>query len=118
MSYDIELQDPITKAALVLDFPHQMKGGTYALGGTNIAELNITYNYSEHYRRVIGKHGIREIYGLSGAESIPILTQAINELDDDVSSDYWEPTEGNAKKALIHILALAQIRPDGIWTGN
>ena len=34
MSYDIDLCDPITKEVIELDEPHQMKGGTYVLGGT------------------------------------------------------------------------------------
>jgi hypothetical protein len=42
MSYDIELVDPITKECLTLDEPHQMKGGTYAMGGCQTAELNVT----------------------------------------------------------------------------
>jgi hypothetical protein len=51
MSYDLGLIDPITKQYLELDLPHQMKGGTYALGGSTMAELNITYNYSKSFYR-------------------------------------------------------------------
>ncbi len=32
MSYDISLVDPVTKETLELDAPHQIRGGTYALG--------------------------------------------------------------------------------------
>ena len=39
-------------------------------------------------------------------------------LGDDVSSNYWEPTEGNAKAALLKLIALAEMRPDGIWDGD
>ena len=117
MSYDIELQDPITKETLELDNAHHMRGGTYAIGGTTRAELNITYNYAKHYE-IFGQEGIREIYGKTGAESIPILQNAIALLGDNVHSNYWEPTEGNAKRALIQLLALAQMRPDGIWAGD
>lgn len=38
--------------------------------------------------------------------------------DDDVDTDYWKPTEGNAKRALLQLLAMAKIRPDGIWDGD
>ena len=117
MSYDIELQDPITGRALKLDSAHYMRGGTYAVGGTTNAELNITYNYAKRYG-ILGKKGIREIYGKTGAESIPMLQNAIALLGDDVHDDYWEPTEGNAKLALIQLLALAQMRPDGVWDGD
>lgn len=119
MSYDIELLDPVTKETIILDAPHDMRGGTYALGGTDQAWLNVTYNYGKHYYRVIGEHGIRTIYGKTGAESIPILERAVAALGDDVDpDDYWNPTEGNAKRALLQLLALARLRPDGVWAGD
>ena len=52
MSYDIELIDPVTGNTLELDAPHHMRGGTYALGGTTRAHLNVTYNYSPQFCRV------------------------------------------------------------------
>ena len=118
MSYDVELIDPITKNVLHLASPHFMRGGTYSLGGESTARLNITYNYSEHFYRVLGEKGIRTLYGRTGAESIPILRDAIDKLGDDVSDNYWDGTEGNAKSALLQCLALAQMRPDGVWTGD
>ena len=117
MSYDIELVDPITKETLQLDEPHQMKGGTYCLGGTRDAHLNVTYNYYPHFRAV-GDAGIRSIYGMTGAESIPVLLKAAEGLADDVDDDYWKPTEGNAKLALLQLVALARMRPDGVWQGD
>lgn len=118
MSYDIRLKDRVTGDAVKLDFPHQIRGGTYAIGGTNEAWLNVTYNYGDIFRRVFGEDGIRSIYGKSGAESIPMLQKAISVLKDDATNDYWEATEGNAKKALYGLLALAQLRPDGVWDGD
>jgi len=118
MSYDIELTDPVTKKALVVDHVHHIKGGTYALGGTNELHLNITYNYAPHFYRIFGENGIRSLYGKSGAASIPILQEGIAALKDDVSDNYWDATEGNAKQALYGLLAFAQMRPDGIWAGN
>lgn len=117
MSYDLELLDPLTRQVLILDAPHQMKGGTYPLGGQPEARLNITYNYAKHYDG-FGKEGIRAIYGLSGAISIPILQKVADSLGDDVHENYWEPTEGNAKQALLQLIALARLRPDGIWDGD
>ena len=80
--------------------------------------FTITYNYAKHYYRVFGEKGIRTIYGMTGAESIPIIKAAMAQLGDDVSTDYWEDTEGNAKKALAGLLAFAQMRPDGVWDGD
>lgn len=120
MSYDIRLMDPVTKDTLELDEPHAMRGGTYAIGGTRVLWLNVTYNYGSIYYKpeVLGESGIRSIYGLSGAESIPLLKKAAEALGDDVVSDYWTPTEGNAKRALIQLIAMANLRPDGIWDGD
>lgn len=118
MSYDIELLDPVTREVIQLDTPHQVKGGTYAINGTTEAWLNITYNYGDIYRAKFGEKGIRTIYGMTGAESIPVIQKVIDSLNDDVDDDYWEPTEGNAKKALFGLLAFAKMRPDGVWGGD
>lgn len=139
MSYDIYLEDPVTGEMLELAAPHHMRGGTYAVGGTTNARLNVTYNYAPLFSRVFepldkprpsapewmhnlgdGKPvlGVRTIYGLTGAESLPVLDRAIAALGNDVDADYWKPTEGNAKRALVQLRALAFLRPDGVWTGD
>lgn len=117
MSYDIELVCPVTKKVIQLEHPHQMRGGTYQVGGTTDAHLNITYNYAPHFSS-LGEKGIRTLYGMSGADSIPLLEKTISLLANDIHDNYWEPTEGNAKAALFQLLALAKMRPDGIWDGD
>lgn len=118
MSYDIWLVDPVTKERLETDAPHQMRGGTYALGGTTRLHLNITYNYSPLYYRAFGEKGIRTIYGMTGADSIHVLQAAAAQLGDETDSDYWKATEGNAKRPLYQLIALAKMRPDGVWEGD
>lgn len=118
MSYDISLVHPVTREALHADEPHHLRGGTYALGGTTLLELNVTYNYAQILYGVLGEKGIRRLYGMTGVESIPILIGAIEQLGNDVDKDYWEPTEGNVKVALQQLLALARMRPDGVWDGD
>lgn len=140
MSYDIELKDPVTGKTLEMEQKHFMVGGTFALGGTDEMWLNVTYNYANWYYRdgvfepVNGeKKGIRSIYGLTGAESIPVLKKAISVLSDckeDISDEerkdyekqqvtgYWMPTRENAIKPLHQLLAMAQMRPDGVWDGD
>lgn len=137
MSYDIELVDQVTGETLELDDPHHMRGGTYAVGGTTRARLNITFNYAEQFRRVFVElpwprakapawlrdrggpvNGIRTIYGLTGAESLPVLDRAIDMLADNVDDDYWTATDGNVKRALVQLRALAAMRPDGLWSGD
>lgn len=120
MSYDIYLTDPVSGEALEIPQPHFMGGGNQCLYGTNTLWLNITYNYSAIYKRenVFGKEGIRSIYRKTGQQSIPILENAINHLGNETSADYWMPTEGNAKRPLLQLLAMARMRPDGIWKGD
>lgn len=133
MSWDIELVDPVTRETLELDEPHQMQGGTYAIGGTKEAWINVTYNYSRWYQKAFGEKNIRTIYGMSGAQSIPVLKKAIKALEsmsEDISDEerrrceeqgatgYWMPTRQNAIKPLYQLLAFAQMRPDGVWDGD
>ena len=140
MSYDITLKDPVTHEIIEFDEPDQMKGGMYAIGGTREAWLNITYNYANYYYdategddRFFGKLwydepknlGIRGIYGKTGAESIPMLQEMIERIkpmpDEECPADckgYWKPTAENAVRPLHYLIAMAQLRPDGIWDGD
>ena len=117
MSYDISLYEPDGTVAIVPD-GHDLRGGTYQMGGCSEAWLNVTYNYSEHFHRVLGEKGVRTIYGMTGRESVPVLEAAIAQLGDDVSSDYWAATEGNAKRALQNLRLLALACPDAKWNGD
>lgn len=118
MSYDIRLVDPVTGEDLHLSAPHLLRGGTYAAGGTTRAWLNITWNYARHFYALWPGDGIRTLYGKSAVDTIPLLEAGIAKLGDDAVDDYWSPTEGNAKRALVQLLTLAKLRPDGIWQGD
>lgn len=133
------MNDPATKEPIILDAPHQIRGGTYAENGTDEAWLSVTFNYARWYRRdgVFTGHksphgfdGIRSIDGMTGAESIPVLKHAISVLEsteDDLSEEevseyndtgvfgYWVPTRANAIRPLYGLLAFAQLHPDGVW---
>lgn len=116
MSYDIYLNHPITEEVLEFDEPHHMRGGTYSIGGTIEAHLNVTFNYSVHYYKIFGDDGIFILDGMTGADAIPVLQKAIDALGDDIDRDYWKSTEGNAKAALLKLMALAKMRPDGVFS--
>lgn len=113
MSYDLYLCNRDTGNVLHTSTPHQ--GGTHAVGGTTEMWLNITWNYGKHFVRVLGNGGIRQIEGLTGKESIPRLTSAIESLSEDEDPDYWKPTEGNARRALVQLKMMAEQFPDGVW---
>lgn len=119
MSYDIELVNMHSKKRIQFDEKHDLAGGTYCCGGTTEAWLNVTYNYGSIFRQVFGESGIRTIYGMTAEASIPVLQKAIDQLGDDIHSDYWKATEGNVKQALKNLLALAELAPpESIWNGD
>lgn len=129
MSYDVRLIDHTTHKVLEADNPHFMQGGTFCPGGTKELWLNITYNYATVLCKVLQRDvidqsngrrttlvGLDAINGLYAAETISMLRKAINSLSDEGANEsYWRPTEGNVKKALIQLKALADMRPDGVW---
>lgn len=120
MSYYICLTDPKTSETLRADTPMRITGANIAVGGTPYFEVSITYNYGKFYRlpETFGPLGIRALYGLSAAESIPMLERAISALAGKPSDDYWEACPGNARAALVQLLTMARMRPDGIWYGD
>ena len=119
MSMTFDLRDPVTKKILHTEKNHFMTGCNVPVGGTTEMTLDITYNYSDIINKVFTNDDDCDycytLNGKSGAESIPLLKEAISKLNDDVGTDYWQATEGNAKRALYHLLAFAQMRPDGVW---
>lgn len=99
MSWWISVNDTDGHPIIVEPFE---AGGTYVMGGSSEADLNVTYNYSPHYYRVLGlEDGFRSLNGMKAEDAIPILTKGIEALNDETDPDYWEPTEGNAKVALV-----------------
>lgn len=40
------------------------------------------------------------------------------EVDEGSTDDYWEATAANAIRPLYQLIALAKMRPDGIWDGD
>lgn len=126
MSYDIRLRKS-DGSVFHFDRKHQMTGGTYALGGTTEAWLNVTYNYSRWYRRddvFPNGAGIYCLQNKTAKESIPIIQKAIHTLetlDEELTEEevrhyrfqgadgYWMPTRENAIKPLRQLLTMAEM---------
>lgn len=99
---------------------HNIKGGTYADGGTSEAELNLTYNYCKFYYDLIDKDkGIKWINDKLIKDTLDKLREAANKLKDNETNDYWESTEGNAKRALLNLIeigtAAIKVDANAIW---
>lgn len=108
MSWWITLENENGAAVQVAN---HSEGGTYAIGGTTDAELNVTYNYAPHF-------GFRSLDGRTGEETIPELEVAVQKLGTERSGDYWESTAGNTGHAIAILLAWAKEHPQAKWRVN
>jgi hypothetical protein len=115
MSYDISLVDITTKEVLQLERPIYLCSATYPIGGSTECWMSMTFNYGTILRRIFPPDGIHQFHDMVAEASIPLLVDGITQLKWDVSNDYWEATEGNVKAALLSMITLALIRPDGVW---
>lgn len=115
MSYDVKM---VNEKGNLLVVPRHTEGGTYMVGGTNLTELNITYNYAPHFCKVLGELGIRSLYGKKGREVQPLLRKAVKKLGTERDGDYWKSTPGNAGHALNILLQWAILHPYGIFQGD
>lgn len=121
MSYDIELVDK--KTGGIVSAASHTEGGTYAIGGSTCAALNVTYNYAGLFRYALREtDGIRWLYGKTGKECSRRLQAAIRKLESlDRSGpfeDYWAPTPGNAARALKILLGWAREHPTAVFQGD
>jgi len=112
MGYDVDL----VQDGQLVEVESFTDGGTYAIGGSTDASLNITYNYSPRYREVMDGQGLREfLHGKRAADVMPGLEMAVRALGTECSDDYWAPTPGNAGHALNVLLGWARQYPDAVF---
>ena len=90
------------------------EGGTYALGGTTDADLNVTYNYGEVY--CLFGWSVKELHEQLAEATIPKLTELAEKLPDrPYKADYWAPTPGNAGHVVHILLRWAKQHPMAKW---
>ena len=108
MSYWISLQNEKNEIAQVESF---IAGGTYVLGGSCEADLNITYNYSKLFN-------FRSLHEQKARGTIKILKETIKEYGIKKDSDYWKCTKGNVGYCLSILLNWALQYPEYKWNVN
>lgn len=113
MSYDVELLGADGEPVAV---EHFTEGGTYPIGGTDKASLNITYNYSVIYRIATG-FSINRLNGQKAAATLLDLERLEVMLrgSQPYEKDYWAPTPGNAYVPINRLLAWAKANPEATW---
>jgi len=102
MSWDVEIakKNDGGESGGVLEVDAHTEGGTFALGGTPTAELNITYNYDSLFTNALGVP-FPSLHGKHIREVGPLLFEAAKKLGTKPAADYWKPTAGNAGHALM-----------------
>ncbi len=114
MSYDVSLHCPCCTQVVRVE-PHT-EGGTYELGGSDRAALNVTYNYAPHFRRWIDPEGLCWLDGKTAEFTLTRLLNAVQDLKGERGEDYWAPTEGNARHALSILVGWARLHPKAYWS--
>jgi hypothetical protein len=112
--------EPCYPAVIVEPFED---GGTYVVGGTCEAELNVTYNYGGEFRRAWADDPnpsgsgvlVRMLDGKRAGDVIEILEHGAEVLGTDRALDYWEPTPGNAGAVLARLASWARQHPDAVF---
>lgn len=105
MSWDISLQYDDGKVCTVA---RHTEGAIYAVGGVDLADLNVTYNYGKHF-------AFGGLHGCEARDTVAELRSATMKLGTVKADDYWEATEGNAGFAASILLAWAEQHPGAIW---
>lgn len=117
MSYDVTAKDEQGNT-VVFPEPHYIKGGTYQLGGSLDAWLNITYNYNFLINKVLPE-GMDGLHGKAVVDTIKSLQSAADMLAFDFDHYYWKATEGNVKAALLGLVQIGlkaiEIEPKCTW---
>ena len=103
MGYSLWLEDPKT-GEICKGGTRQNLGNMICLKGTPNLEFNITYNYALYFYEVEGfeDNGIREIYGLTGEQSKPLLTKLVNAISlkyYNEDKDEWRMTKHKKRVA-------------------
>lgn len=120
MSYDIFLVDKDTGKTLYNTTKHNISGTTYAMNGTDELWVNYSYNYREHFQHCFGPDGIHFLQDKVSRSTWSRLMQAMEYLSQyyDItknSSNPWKPYPADAYDAIMNILNLGFMAPDGIW---
>lgn len=148
MGHSIRMERGKSRAKIIAKFGDIPKGGNYRMGDAdeNVTESDlffcVTYNYAWYFYQTIDKEkGICAIYGMKGRDARKLLEKAIPKLNDmiekerrtgkvlsqiwgkgkdydDASTNYWDVSAKNAKKAVEGLINLCLIAPTFTFQGD
>ena len=107
MSWDVDIQNHKDETVILTE-THHIRGGTYPVGGTTEASLNITYNYSKYYAEFF-EDSLWDLQGKDVKATVPTLERIVAALGTETTDDYWQGTAGNAGRAVEQLLHLCRL---------
>lgn len=120
MSYDVKIVDTDGQSMQTAK-RHEIRGGTYCVGGTHELRLNITYNYAPYFYKAFGEQGIRSLYGKKVADTVDSIAkaiQAVGEMEDieDRQKARFDEIAARSVTADHEAIGLRVWEPDNYWT--
>jgi len=125
MGWDLSLHKKNTETgeaeSCYVEVPHNLKGGTYVVGGTRELWMQVTHNYNDFLAEALQESSLDCLQGKTVKETLPLLETAVQVLSQKYnnpmpSERYWDATAGNALKALQDLVDLAKLAPlDATW---
>jgi hypothetical protein len=113
MGWDVHLELPDGTTARVES--HQ-EGSTIAIGGSDEADMCVTYNYSPIYYEKFGQSLPDYLKDKRARNTIKFLEKGLKKFTTtDPTGSYWDKNEGNAGHMVVVLLAWARSNPDAIW---
>lgn len=123
MSVDYRIERDGATAELREPLMHE--GGTYVVGGSTIAELNVTYNYGRAFADALRASGypfdgmVSWLDGRPVLDTLPEIEAVTKQLPDAPDpDDYWRGSPGNAGHAAAILLRMGREVPDGTWRAS
>jgi hypothetical protein len=111
MSYWVSLIDDKGDFVIVDNF---CEGGTYVVGGTEEADLNVTYNYAKYTHQYL-KEGLKSLHNKKAKKFIKVFEKAVKQLGTEQDTDYWKATKGNVGYMFNILLKWAKQYPEAIF---
>ena len=88
----------IKKRIKSVEDTHKITNAMYLIASTKLKKAKSDFDHTRPYFNAL-RAEIKRMFRVSS----------------DVDSNYWAPTEGNAKRSLQSLLKLANMCPEGIW---
>lgn len=132
MGWDVKLMDPDTKEAVEVE-SHQA-GSNIAIGGSQCAEMTVTYNYSPYlftamvacglpadsypppgYGRLTWNPLKTWLNGKIASEALAGLKAMAGIASDNPGNNYWEASWGNSGHIIGILITWAEAYPDAVF---